>query len=126
MDSSNKPIELIVQQGQNVLASMKDLKRSAKKKNKERSDFYQKFCANDHSFAVYTFIDSAIGQSAEVQAFQQKLDLFSEDFAGITTNFDTVVDMKHVEETYEDVFTAYNEMVHALGFADKAVNAKRF
>ena len=78
------------------------------------------------SFAVYTFIDSAIGQSAEVQAFQQKLDLFSEDFAGITTNFDTVVDMKHVEETYEDVFTAYNEMVHALGFADKAVNAKRF
>lgn len=126
MDSSNTPIELLVQQGQNVLASMKDLKRGAKKKSKERSDLYQKFCANDHSFAVYTYMDSVIGQLAEVQIFQQKLDLFSKDFEGITTNFDTEVDEKHAEITYEEVFDAYNVMVHALGFADKAVNAKRF
>lgn len=126
MDSTKTAVELIIQQGQNVLASMKELKRYAKKKNKQRSDLYQKFCANDHSFAVYTYMDPSIGQSAEVQAFQQKSDLFSEHFNGITTNFDIEVDIKNVEETYEEVFSAYNTMVTSLGHADKTVEVKRF
>lgn len=126
MDSTKSVVEIIVQQGQNMLTSMKELKRNAKKKNKARSDIYQKFCANDHSFAVYTYMDAAIGQSTEVKTFQQKSDLFSEVFTGITTNFDTEVDLKQVEATYEEVFSAYNTMVSALGHADQAVDIKRF
>lgn len=126
MDSTNKPAEMIVQQGKNVIVSMKDLKRSAKKKGKNRSDLYQRLCANEHSFAVYTHMDAAIKQSAEVQAFQQKVELFSADFESIRTDFDAEVDVKHVETIYEEVFTAYNAMVHALGFADEAVNVKKF
>jgi hypothetical protein len=126
MDSTNKPAEMIVQQGKNVLASMKDLKRSAKKKGKNRSDLYQRLCANEHSFAVYTYMDAAITQSAEVQAFQQKVELFSADFESIRTNFDAEVDVKRVETMYEEVLTAYNAMVHALEFADEAVNVKNF
>lgn len=126
MDSTNKPAEMIVQQAKNVLTSMKDLKRSAKKKGKNRSDLYQRLCANEHSFAVYTYMDAAITQSAEVRAFQQKVELFGADFESIRTNFDAEVDVKHVEIMYEEVFTAYNEMVHALGFANEAVHVKKF
>lgn len=126
MEATNKLEEVIVQQGKNVLVSMKNLKRSAKKKGKERSELYHKFCANQHSFAVYTFINSAIEQSVEVQAFQQKLESFSADFEDIRTNFDIEVDVNHVEKTYEEVFTAYNVLVNTLGFADEAVNTKKF
>ena len=56
MDSSNTPIELLVQQGQNVLASMKDLKRGAKKKSKERSDLLSKIlCERSFICCVYIY-----------------------------------------------------------------------
>ena len=126
MDSTNKPVEMIVQQGKNVLASMKNLKRSAKKKEKERSDLYQRLCANQHSFAVYTYMDSAIQQSAEIQIFQQKVEKFSANFESIRTNFDAEVDVKHAETMYEEALIAYNTMVHALGFSDEAVHTKTF
>ncbi len=126
MDSTNKTVEIIVQQGQNVLASMKDLKRSVKKKGKERSDLFQRVCANQHSFDVYTYIDATIEQSAEVQAFQQMFDIFDADFQVIRTDFEAKLDLKHIEATYEEVFTAYNAMVNALGFPDKMVSANKF
>jgi hypothetical protein len=114
MDSTNKLFEVIVQQGQNVLASMKDLKLSAKQKGKERADKYERFGANQHSFEVYTYIDSAIEQLAEVQEFQHKLGLFYADFTGVFTNYDIEVDLNHIEITYEEVITAYDAMVNAL------------
>jgi hypothetical protein len=126
MVSTNKLQEVIVQQGKNVLVSMKNLEHSAKKKSKERSDLFEKFCANKHSFDVYTYIDSDLEQLAEVQAFLQKLELFSDDFECVRRNFDADVDVKQAETMYEEVLTAYNAMVKVLGFADDAVNAKRF
>ena len=126
MDSTNKLVEVIVQQGQNVLASMKDLKRSAKKKGRERSDLFQRLCANQHSFDAYTYIDSTIEQSVEVQAFQQTFDIFNAGIQVIRTDFEAELDLKHIEATYVEVFTAYNVMVNALGFPDKIVSANKF
>lgn len=111
MDSTK---ELIIQQGENVLASMKDLKRRAKKKGKERADLYERFCANQHSFSVYTYINPEIETLAELQAFQQKVELFGSDFASVVTDWETDVDWKHIESTYEEVLLAYNSIVTAL------------
>ena len=113
MESTNT-IEMMLQQGQNVLESMKDLKRSAKKKGKVRSDLYERFCANQHSFDVYTYIDATLKQLPEVQTFQQKLELYSENFAGVSTDYDKEVDLKHMEITYEEVVTSYDAMINAL------------
>ncbi len=124
MDSNMYPVELLIQQGQNVLESMKNLKRSAKKKGKERSDLYERFCANEHSFSVYTYIDSEIEQLAEVQDFQEKLELFSVGFTGVTTDFDTELDLKQIEKNYEEVFTAYDAMANVLRTHDQALKAK--
>ncbi|WP_338448492.1 hypothetical protein R4Z09_20005 [Niallia oryzisoli] len=126
MDSTNNTIEVILQQGQNVLESTKDLKRSAKKKGKERSDLYEKFCANQHSFNVYTYIDPTIDQLAEIQLFQQKMELFREDFTGVLNNFEKEVNLQHIEKTYVEVFIAYDAMVNALGYPKKALNAKGY
>lgn len=124
MDSKLYPVELLIQQGQNVLKSMKNLKRSAKKKGKERSDLYERFCANEHSFSVYTYIDFEIEQLAEVQDFQGKLELFSVGFTGVTTDFDTELDLKQIEKNYEEVFTAYDAMANVLRTHDQALKAK--
>ncbi|WP_394236356.1 hypothetical protein [Niallia oryzisoli] len=113
MDSTNT-IEMMLQQGQNVLESMKDLNRSAKKKGKVRSDLYERFCANQHSFDVYTYIDATLKQLPEVQTFQLKLELYSENFTGVSTNYDKEVDLKHMENTYEEVLTSYDAMINAL------------
>ncbi|HZG72217.1 MAG TPA: hypothetical protein VEY51_11850 [Chondromyces sp.] len=123
--TTTTPAKLIVQQGKNVLTSMKDLKLRAKKKGRERFDLYERFCANCHSFEVYTYMDPKIGQSAEVQAFQQKLESFRAEFADVRTDFDKEVDMKQVKVIYEEVLAAYNAMVNILGFDEEAVNIKR-
>jgi hypothetical protein len=112
MDST---IERIIQQGENVLLSMKDLKRKGKKKGKERADLYERFCANLHSFSVYTYINPAIEKLAELQNFQEKLNRFASNFESVVTNWEMDVDLKHVESTYEEVLFAYNSMVNALG-----------
>lgn len=124
MDSKIYPAELLIQQGKNVLASMKDLKHSAKKKGKERTNLYERFCANEHSFSVYTYIDSKLEQLAEVQDFQKKLELFNAGFKGVTTDFDTELDIKQIEETYEEVFTAYDAMANVLRTHDQALKEK--
>ena len=116
--------ELLIQQGQNVLASMKHLKRNAKKKGTERSNLSERFCANEHSFSVYTYIDSEIEQLAEVQDFQEKLGLFSAGFNGVTTDFDTELDLNQIEKTYEEVFSAYDAMANVLRTHEQALKAK--
>ncbi|WP_397538885.1 hypothetical protein [Rummeliibacillus pycnus] len=126
MDSTNTTVELLVQQAENVLTSLKELKRSLKKKGKARFDIYERFCANQHSFDVYTFMDPEIQESAEVTAFQKQLELFREDFTIVRTELDAVVDIKRAEVAYEEVFTTYNVMVNALGFPDRELNAKKF
>jgi len=126
MGSTNTTVELLVQQAENVLASLKDLNRSLKKKGKARFDLYERFCANQHSFGVYTFMDPEIQESVEVVAFQKQLQLFREDFAVVQTDLEAIVDIKHAEASYEEVFTKYNAMVHTLGFPNREVNAKKF
>lgn len=121
MISKAKLQEVIVEQAKNVLVSMKNLNDDAKKKGKERSDLFEKFCANIHSFDVYTYIDSDIEQLPVVHAFQQKLDLFSADFECVLRDFDSKVDVKHAELMYDEVLTAYNAMVDKLGFPDGTV-----
>lgn len=126
MDSTNTALELLVQQAENVLTSLKDLKLGLKKKGKVRFDLYERFCANQHSFDVYTFMDPEIQESAEVTAFKKQLESFREDFAVVRTDLEAVVDIKHAEAAYEEVFANYNVMVNVLGFPDRQVNAKKF
>jgi hypothetical protein len=114
MDSRNKVVEMIVEQGQNVLVSMKDLKRSAHKKGRERSKLYVRFVANEHSFNVYLYIDAEIEQLAEVQYFQHKLELFRELFTGVQTDFDKEVEVKTVESIYEETNFAYKSLKNVL------------
>ena len=114
MDSTNTCAEMLVQQGQNVLTSIKDLQSRAKKEGKERSGLYERYCANQHSFRVYTHMDVTIGQLAEVQAFQQQMQLFDAVFAETRTNLEAEVDVQQGKKSSEDVSAAYNTMVHAL------------
>jgi len=113
--------ETIVNQGKNSITSMQDLKRRTNKKGKERADLYERFRANEHSFRVYTYIDSNIEQSEEVQTFLINLDRFGANFSDVDKDFEVTVDMKSVEKAYQDVITAYNQMVGTLGFADEAI-----
>ncbi|MGX9134787.1 hypothetical protein ACWV26_10445 [Rummeliibacillus sp. JY-2-4R] len=126
MDSTNSTVELVVQQSENVLLSMKDLKNGAKKKGKARSDLYERFCANIHSFSIYTIIDPEIEESKEVTDFHDCLDQFREYFKDVTTDYESIVDIKSAQTAYEKVFPVYNTMVSKLGFPDREVNAKRF
>lgn len=126
MDSTNTNVELIVQQGENVLSSMKNLKKIAKKKGKARFDLYEKFCANLHSFYIYTLMDPQIQDSEEVIAFQGLLDQFKEYFKEVSADFDSLVDIKNAEVAYEKAFPAYNAMVIGFGFPDREVNIKKF
>ncbi len=118
--------EMIVQQAGNVLKCMKDLKRLAHKKGKQRSDLFGRFYANKHSFQVYTNIDSSIKESKEVQLFLEKLREFSNAFEPIRYDFDGEVDEAKMESFYPEVLEAYNGMVTVLGFEKEIVNVKRF
>lgn len=122
---SNTLVELLAEQGQNVLKSMKDLNRQAKKAGRERTALFERYIANRHSFNVYTYANEELEQKREVQNFQEKLNMFDDPFEEIKTNFDAVIDVKKVQPLYDAVFTAYNEMVIALGFENKIVNEKQ-
>ncbi|WP_042455516.1 hypothetical protein [Neobacillus dielmonensis] len=114
MDSTNSR-ELLLQQGKNVLASMKDLLNGAKKKGKARADLYEKFCANLHSFNVYTYMDPSIEQMGEVQAIIQKLEAFSAVFAEVSTDIEASIDVKSIEHTYQDILKEFNQIEKFLG-----------
>ena len=121
MYSTNECAKMLTEQGQNVLACIKDLKRIAKNKGKERSSLYERYCANQHSFNVYTYTDATIGNLTEVQAFKRKMTLFGAVFAGTRTDYEAEIDVQQVEKTYEELVTAYGEMMDKLGFSDKAL-----
>ncbi|MCM3567712.1 hypothetical protein [Neobacillus mesonae] len=116
MEANKQQLELMKQQGENILKSMNELKRRAKKKGKERFDLYEKFSANRHSFTIYTYMDSRIQQEENVQDFQQKLDLFDNEFDEARINFEADLDFKAIESAYQDVITAFNEMAAVLEF----------
>ena len=115
MNSTNTA-EILTIQGKNTVKSIQDLKQQVKKQNKERSDLYEKFCANEHSFRVYTHMDPNIRESNEVQTFLQKVELLNDNFIGVNTELQTMVDEEKVKETYKEVMEAYNDMVKSLGF----------
>lgn len=126
MDTKTNVAEILVNQGKNVLASLKDFKRVSHKTDKNRADLYTRLHANQHSFNVYSYMDLEIKQSKEVQAFQENLERFRTYFIGVDTDFETQVDESPVDTYYEEVLLAYNEMVTALGYEQEAVNPKRF
>ncbi|WP_082918100.1 hypothetical protein [Oceanobacillus sp. Castelsardo] len=114
-------VEILTTQGKNTVKAIQDLKQQAKKLNKERSDLYEKFCANEHSFRVYTYMDQNIRESNEVQAFLQKVEELNENFVGVNTELETTVDEKKVAVSYKKVVEAYNDMVKSLGFAEEVI-----
>jgi len=117
MYSTNECAKMLAEQGQNVLACIKDLKQIAKNKGKERSGLYERYCANQHSFNVYTYIDATIENLTEVQAFQRKMVLFGAVFAVTRTDYEAEIDMQHVETAYEELVTANDEMMDKLGYS---------
>jgi hypothetical protein len=113
MDKTNTS-EIIVEQAKNTITSMQNLKQRAHKKNKERADLFEKLCANEHSFRVYTYMDPNLGQLKVVQTFLEKVEWFSGFFTGVNTEFDQVVDQKLVDEAYKESMDAYQNLVHEL------------
>ncbi|RHW37439.1 hypothetical protein D1B33_07805 [Lysinibacillus yapensis] len=118
--------ETLVQQGKNVLNSMKDLKRLAHKEGRDRFDSFERFNANKHSFQVYSKIDAAVAQMDETQRFLQYMQNFGECFDSIRYDFEGEVDELLVEQRYLPVLEAYNEMVIGLDFEKEIINVKRF
>ncbi|BDH61690.1 hypothetical protein MTP04_18200 [Lysinibacillus sp. PLM2] len=126
MTVSNSFLEMLIQQGRNVLNHMKDLRWVAGKQGKDRTSLIERFTANQHSFNVYTYANEEVKQSAEVKAFQEKVMLFSNEFHAARFDIEGVVDEDKVNILYEEVLAAYNEMVIALGFDKEIVNVNRF
>ncbi|TSI09683.1 hypothetical protein [Lysinibacillus sp. BW-2-10] len=121
-----EPLQLIVQQGKSVLECMKDLKRIAHKKGKDRSKVFERFTANKHSVQVYTNIDASIRENNHIQNFLQKLQSFSNEFEPARYDFEGEVNVSQVEELYPQVIEAYNAMVTELGQSSEVVNFKYF
>lgn len=113
MDSTNTN-ELLVQQGKNIITSMKDLKRSAKKKGKARFDLYERFCANVHSFDVYTFMDPQFQESPEVVELKKQLELFMEEFNIVRTELNAEVNLKNLDTAYNKITGIYSKIEEAL------------
>ncbi|HAM81396.1 hypothetical protein [Ornithinibacillus bavariensis] len=113
MDTTNVA-ELIVEQGKNTITSMQNLKGKANKQNKERADLFEKFCANAHSFRVYTYMDPKIGQLEVVQSFMKKVEMFGELFTGVNIEFETTVDKTRVTEAFQEAMEAYNILLNTL------------
>lgn len=126
MLSTNSFHEMLVSQARNILTTMKDLKWVAGKKGKDRGALITRFTANTHSFNVYTYSNEDVKQSSEVQTFKEKIGLFSKEFNAARFDLDGEVDEDRVQDLYEEVLTAYNEMVIALGYDKEIVNPKRF
>lgn len=126
MSATNDFLEMLIKQSRTILNSMKELKKIAGKKGRNRGALIERFTANSHSFNVYTYANEEIKQSHEVQSFKENILLFSNEFNVARFDFDGEVNENRVEEIYEDVLVSYNEMVTSLGFDKETVNVKRF
>lgn len=118
--------ETLVQQGKNVISSMKDLNRLAHKEGRDRFEQFEKFNANKHSFQIYAHIDAATSQLDEMQQFLSNLKQFAACFNNIRYNVEGEVDFALVEKSYQPTLEAYNALVNALGYEKEIINVKRF
>jgi len=119
-------VETLVNQSRNVLDLMKQLKKVAAKKGSKRSELIEKFTANQHSFNVYTYASEEARQSKEVDILKVKLDEFSRQFDPARYEEDGEVNEEQVHVLYQEVLTAYNDMVVALGYDNHVVDIKKF
>ncbi|QBK26221.1 hypothetical protein [Ureibacillus thermophilus] len=119
-------VETLVNQSRNVLDLMKQLKKVAGKKGSKRSELIEKFTANQHSFNVYTYASEEARQSKEVDVLKVKLDEFSRQFDAARYEVDGEVNEEQVHVLYQEVLTAYNDMVVALGYDNHVVDIKKF
>jgi len=110
----NEVAKLVEAQGQNVQTCAKDLEKITMKTGKNRSDLFERYCANQHSFNVHTYMNSTVENLSEVQVFQKKVALFGAVFIGTRTDYEAVVDVQHAKKTYEELVTALHEMMNAL------------
>lgn len=118
--------KILVEQGKGILNSMKTLQKSAKKKGKKRGDYFENFSANERSFIVNTYRDPSLEQLPEIKSFLKKIDAFSEYFLGVNTDFDKIIDVKLAEKAYQEVLSAYNDMVKALSLESETVITNEF
>ena len=114
MYSINEAAKMVADQGQNVIVCAKELEKISMKTGKVRSDLFERYCANQHSFNVHTYMNSTIENLTEVQVFQRKVALFGAVFVGARTNYEAAVDAQQAETTYEELVTALHEMINAL------------
>lgn len=119
MYSINECAKMVEEQGQNVLACAKELVQIARKTGKERTDLFERYCANQHSFNVYTYINASIENLEEVQLFQRKIVLVGSAFVETRTDYEAEVDVQQAEITYEVLITAFHEMTNALEVIEK-------
>ncbi|CAM5224103.1 putative protein OS=Ureibacillus acetophenoni OX=614649 GN=SAMN05877842_103162 PE=4 SV=1 [Ureibacillus acetophenoni] len=126
MLSTNSFHEMLVTQARNILTTMKDLKWIAGKKGRDRGALIERFTANTHSFNVYTYANEGVKNSKEIQTFKENIVLYSNEFNVARFDFDGEVDEERVQALYEEVLTAYNDMVIALGYDKEIVNPSRF
>jgi hypothetical protein len=118
MDMTNTA-EIIVKQSKNTINSMENLKRHTTKNDQIRSNLFEKFCANEHSLRVYSYMDADIGQSTEVKTFMEKVALFGGNFIGVNTDFETVVDKKEVQTAFQEAISTFNTMARKLEFENE-------
>ena len=111
---------MVAEQGQNVVACAKELERITKKTGKKRSDLFERYCANQHSFNVYTYMNTTIENLTEVKEFQRKVALFGAVFVGTRTDYEAEVDAQQAETTYGELVAALLEMINALSLIEKA------
>ena len=110
----NEVAKMVAEQGQNVLACAKDLEKITMKTGKKRSDVFERYCANQHSFNVHTYMNSTIENLSEVQVFQKKVALFGAGFSGTRTDYEAAVDVQQAKKTYEELVAALHEMMNVL------------
>jgi len=124
MYSINEAAKMVAEQGQNVIACAKELEQISMKTGKERSDLFERYCANQHSFNVYTYMNSTIENLTEVEVFQRKTASFGAVFVGTRTDYEAVVNAQQAETTYGDLVTSLHEMINALQLFKKAQSEK--
>ncbi|WP_419962471.1 hypothetical protein [Psychrobacillus sp. BM2] len=112
--------KLVAEQGRNVLACAKELEQITMKTGKKRSDLFERYCANQHSFNVHTYMNSTIENLTEIKVFQRKVALFGAVYAGTRTDYEAEVDAQQAETGYEELVAALHEMKNALSLLENA------
>lgn len=116
MSPTDPMLETVITQAKQIFPAMKDLKRVATKKSKERGDLIAKCTANIHSFNVYTYASETFKNSLEAQTFQKKVNDWINEFNAARFDVEGEVNEQQVKDLYDEVLSSYNEMVSSLGF----------